>query len=307
MSPGVIAAVLFVTLVLAVVTVAALQSDRERTLRLLDAVDAGPAGLLTRSQQLDQAFRRTRPGRRVAVMLAGAGMPSWPVLGFSGAVLGVALLVAMLVLGFAGRAAAVIAFFVVIAVVRQWLAREQGKRIDQFISQLPELARLLSNGASAGLGVRRSLELAARELTEPARSEIEQVSSELAVGQSMQTALQHLSERLPSRELSVLVHTLVIQHRAGGALVTALSRIAATLDERKQLRREARTAATASTFSGSIVMILAGFSVVIVNLISPGAIDAMLGNPLGVVAVVVSALLFIVGFLVMRRMTRVVV
>ncbi len=305
MTPAIIAALVFVTLLLAVATVATLQSGRDRTRLLLDSVNAGPTGLLTRFEQADLGFRRTKVGHQVAMLLSGAGLPTWPALGFAAAVSGGAVLVAVATLGFAGRAAAVVAFFVVFALARQWLLRRQGRRTEQFIAQLPELARLLSNGASAGLGTRRALEMTAREVTEPARSELEQVASELAVGQSLHAALQNLSERLPSRELAVLVHTLVIQHRAGGALVTALSRIATTLEERKQLRREARTASIGSSFSGSAVMIIAGFAVVIVNVMSPGAIDALLGDSIGRIAVVTSTFLFVVGFILMRRVTRV--
>jgi tight adherence protein B len=304
-TPAIIAVPVFVTLLLAVATVATLQSGRDRTRLLLDSVHAGPTGLLTRFEQADLEFRRTKVGRQVGMLLSGAGLPTWPALGFSALVSAGAVLVAVSALNFAGRAAAVVAFFVVFAVARQWLVRRQGRRTEQFIAQLPELARLLSNGASAGLGTRRALEMAAREVTEPARSEIAQVASELAVGQSLQAALQHLSERLPSRELAVLVHTLVIQHRAGGALVTALSRIAGTLEERKQLRREARTASIGSSFSGSAVMVVAGFAVVIVNVMSPGAIDALLGDSIGRIAVLASTVLFVVGFLLMRRVTRV--
>ncbi len=305
MTPGIIATMLGATLVLGMLTVSLWQSERARTRALLDNAAAGPSGSVGRLGYLDRKFRQTTLGRRIGLLLAGAGMPSWSPFAFSLASLAGALVIALVTESFAGRAAAIIVFAVVLASVRQWLRRQQGKRIEQFIGQLPDLARLLSNGASAGLGVRRSLELAARELAEPARTEVHQVSSELALGESIQRALGHMSERLPSRELSVLVHTLVIQHRAGGALVTALSRIATTLEERKQLRREAQTAATGSSFSGYIVILLGGVSVVLMNLMSPGVIDKMLGMLIGQIALVVAAGCFVVGFLLLRRVTKV--
>ncbi|MCL2849886.1 MAG: type II secretion system F family protein [Micrococcales bacterium] len=305
MTPAIIAAICGVTAVLAMVTVSVWESERARTRSLLDAVDGTPSGSFGRVGVFDRRFRRTAVGRRATLLLAGAGLTAWTPFGFVTMVLTGALVFAVVTLSLAGRAAAVLLFVVVIVGVWQWLRRQQGRRIEQFIAQLPELARLLANGASAGLGVRRSLELAARELAEPARTEVEQVCGELALGQSMNQALQTLSERLPSRELAVLVHTLVIQHRAGGALVTALSRIATTLEERKQLRREARTAATGSGFSGMVVVGLAGFSVVVMNLMSPGVMDKMLGMLAGQVALVVAVSCFVVGFVLLRRVTKV--
>lgn len=304
MTPGLIAVLVFVTLVLGVATVAVLESGQARTRLLLDSAETGgrASGAFAKA---DRRFRRTQAGRQVARMLAGSGRAAWSVLGFSLVVVLGAAAVAMASYSFVGKAASGIIFASVIAAVRQWLSRQQGERVEKFIAQLPELARLMSNGASAGLGIQRSLEMAVRELAEPARSEMEQVSGELAVGQSMATALQHLSERLPSRELSVLVHTLVIQQRAGGALVTALARIAETLDDRKQLRREAKTAAVGSLFTGSAVIIMVGFAVVMANAMTPGVIDEMLMNPLGRIAVLVSTGLFFAGFLLMRRMAKV--
>lgn len=305
MTPGTIAAMLGATLVLGMLTVSMWQSERARTRALLDNAAAGPSGVVGRLGYFDSKFRRTSLGRRIGVLMAGAGLTSVSPLTFSLASVAGALVIALATQGFAGRAAAIIIFGVVLASVRQWLLRQQGKRIEAFIGQLPDLARLLANGASAGLGVRRSLELAARELAEPARTEIEQVSSELALGESIQRALGHLFARLPSRELSVLMHTLVIQHRAGGALVTALSRIAATLEERKQLRREAKTAASGSSFAGYIVILMGGFSVVIMNMMSPGVIDKMFGMLIGQIALVVAGICFVAGFLLLRRVTRV--
>ena len=304
MNPALISLLLGVTLLLAVATVAVLQHGQARTRALLDSAEAGGRAS-SLFQDADRRFRRTRAGRTVARMLAGSGRASWSVLGFSVVVVLAAGTAAMVSYPFVGKAASVIIFVACVAAVRQWLSRQQGHRVEKFIAQLPELARLMSNGASAGLGIQRSLEMAARELSEPARTEIEQVSGELAVGQSMAMALQHLSERLPSRELSVLIHTLVIQQRAGGALTTALSRIAATLDDRKQLRREARTAAVGSLFTGSAVLIMVGFAVVIANAMSPGVIDQMLMNPLGQIALLLSTVLFFAGFLLMRRIAKV--
>ena len=57
------------------------------------------------------------------------------------------------------------------------------KRRDAFIDQLPDLARVLSNGASAGLSLAGAIQLAARELHEPAAGEMRAVVEEMRVGQ----------------------------------------------------------------------------------------------------------------------------
>ena len=101
------------------------------------------------------------------------------------------------------------------------------------------------------------------------------------------------------------VRTLVIQSRTGGALVSALQDIARSLEERKQLRREARTASSGSVFGGYLVIGLGVGSVVIANLMSPGVIDELAGSFLGRLVILAAFSLFAIGFVLMRLITRV--
>jgi len=305
MSLGLIAVLLLVTLVLAVVAVATLagNSSREREIAFAGGRDAVHRGEVVRGR-LDAWVRRTSWGRRLGALLAGAGL-GWGPLGFvlRAAALGGGSVA--LVFSFVGRVGSFFVLVLVVLGLKKWLEYRRTKRIERFIGQLPELARILANAAAAGLAVRRGLELAAREMDEPASGEIEQVVGHLAVGMTLETAMRDMHERLPSRELLVLVQTLVIQSRAGGALGSALSGIAATLDERRELRREVRTAVMGVVFGGYTVIGIALSSVLLLNLISPGALDEMVTNPYGQMALAAAALFFTAGFWLMGRFTKV--
>ncbi|RYV52222.1 type II secretion system F family protein [Pengzhenrongella frigida] len=305
MSLGLITAVLLVTLVLAVVAVATLAGNmsRERELAFAGGSNTERRGVVVRGW-LDGWVRRTTWGRRLGALLAGAGL-SWGPLGFlvrAGA-LGAGSVA--LVYGFVGKIGSAVVLVLVVVGLKKWLEYRRTKRIEHFIGQLPELARILANSAAAGLAVRRGLELAAREMEEPASGEIEQVVGQLAVGQTLEKAMREMQERLPSRELLVLVQTLVIQSRAGGALGSALSGIAATLDERRELRREVRTAVMGVVFGGYTVIGIALSSVLLLNLISPGALDEMVTNPIGQVALAAAGIFFTAGFWLMGKFTKV--
>lgn len=305
MTPIQIAVLLFATLSLGIVALLQVWGAREQRREILVAADAAPRWRESRSSRLDAAFEKTATGRKVAALLAGAGLGTWSSVTAVMTLVAAEVLVGVLVDELFGTVTAVIAVVVVALGAHRWLEGRRRARTERFIAQLPELARLLANGAQAGLGMRRSIELAARELEDPAASELGQVSSELAVGRSLDSALEHLQQRLPSKELAVLVQTLVIQARAGGALVTALGHIATTLDERRQLAREARTASAGAVFTGYIVMIMGSGSVLLVNVMSPGALDEMVTNPLGVVALVGAAVFFGAGYVAIRQITKV--
>lgn len=304
-SPGLIAALLVVTLVLAVVAVATLSdsSRRERDLTAASGEGHGPRRTAAHGR-LDAAIRRTGWGHRLASLLAGAGL-TWGPLGFSVRAGGVGVIAVALVFPLVGRIGSAVVLLLVVLAFKRWLDYRRTKRIERFIGQLPELARVLANAAAAGLAVRRGMELAAREMDEPASSEIEAIVGQLSVGQTLENSLKDLHDRLPSRELLVLVQTVVIQSKAGGTLGKALSGIAATLDERRELRREVRTAVMGAVFGGYTVIGIALASVLLLNLISPGALDEMVTTPLGQAALFVASLFFGFGFWLMRRFTKV--
>ena len=87
-------------------------------------------------------------------------------------------------------------------------------------------------------------------------TEIARVTREVQLGASLDEALAHLEHRLPGRELSVLVGTLIIAQRSGGSLITALRNISETLEDRKELNREIRTVLTQVTYTGYLVAAL---------------------------------------------------
>ena len=128
-----------------------------------------------------------------------------------------------------------------ILVARGLIERRRGNRRDAFVAQLPEIARMLSNGAAAGLSMQQAVRMASRELADPAGAELKRVIEEIQVGRSVEDALEALRDRLPSREVAVLMTTIAIQQRAGGDTVRALGELAATLEARKDLRREIKT------------------------------------------------------------------
>jgi tight adherence protein B len=191
------------------------------------------------------------------------------------------------------------------AVARTLVERKRRARREEFIAQLPDLARALSNGTSAGLSMAGAVQLAARELADPAAAEMKLVVQETRLGLSMEESLERLRDRLPSREVAVLMTTLVIQQRAGGDTVRALSELGTTLEARKDLQREIRTMLSGAVFTSYLVMIMGIGTIVLVNVISPGVLREMTTTVPGIAALVVSGSLYAVAYVLIRQITRV--
>jgi tight adherence protein B len=121
----------------------------------------------------------------------------------------------------------------------------------------------------------------------------------------MDDALGELADRLPSRELVVLVTTLVLSNRAGGQVVGALRNLTETLEERKETRREVRTQLSQVNMTSYAVPVLGVGSLFLINSVNDGALDRMTGSPFGQAAVIIAFGLYAVGFLLIRRLSRI--
>ncbi|MEO5876365.1 MAG: type II secretion system F family protein [Streptosporangiaceae bacterium] len=305
MSQQGILAVLAGTLVLLVLALNDLFNGWEQRRRLAgrshmegDRKVAGPVA------RLDSAIRRTEVGQKVAKRIVASGVRI-SVLSFlalmTAGILGTVFLIGSWVAPVFGVAAAVGVGFIFFGFLR----RKEERRKEEFIAQLPELARVLSNATSAGLVLRTALEIATEELAEPARSELKHTADALRLGQSVEDALRELGERLPSRELAVLVSTLVVSARAGGSLVTALRQIAGTLEQRKEIRREVKTIMGEAVVTNYAIGGLGLGAILMVNLISPNALRNMSEDLIGQIMLAAAAGFFILSLVIIRGITRI--
>ncbi|MDO0925974.1 type II secretion system F family protein [Streptomyces sp. TG1A-8] len=296
------------TCVLAVAGVHTYASGRARRAALIDrlshAGQAPAAGRRRRFRALDRRLRGTSPGRRLETRLAATGLDVTPgeFLAYLLATVAALWLIGQATLApFFGPLAGLLG----IGAAVQFLTWQRQKRIERFINQLPELARILANATQAGLALRTAIGMAAEELEAPAGEELSKVADQLAVGHSMEDALGELADRLPSRELVVLVTTLVLSNRAGGQVVSALRNLTETLEERKETRREVRTQLSQVTMTSYAVPVLGIGALFLMNGVKDGALERMTGSPVGQACVVVAFAMYAVGFVLIRRMSRI--
>ncbi|HEX5568098.1 MAG TPA: type II secretion system F family protein [Streptomyces sp.] len=294
--------------VLAVAGVHAYSSGRAQRQALIDRLSRtgqiADAGRRRRFHGVDRRLRRTGLGSRVESKLAATGLDLTPgefLVYVAVAVTGLWTLASSVLAPFFGPIAGLIGLWG----ANTFLTWQRNRRIEAFIAQLPELSRVLANATRAGLALRTALAMAADELDAPAGDELGKVAAQLAVGHSIDDALRELADRLPSRELVVLVTTLVLSNRAGGAVVSSLQNLTRTLEERKETRREVRTQLSQVNITAYTVPGIGLGAMLLINGIEPGALDRVTGSLAGQVAVVVALGLYVLGFVAIRRISRI--
>ncbi|MFJ8883350.1 type II secretion system F family protein [Streptomyces sp. NPDC102402] len=280
------------------------KAQREALVDRLSSTGQTDMGPQRRFRGLDRRLRRTKLGKRIELKLAATGLDITPGEYFFYVVASVAalwLIAASVLASFFGPLAGLGALWG----ANTFLNWHRTKRTEAFISQLPEISRVLANATQAGLSLRTSIAMAADELEAPAGDELRVVADQLGVGRTLDDALGELAERLPSRELVVLVSTLILSNRAGGQVVSSLRNLTVTLEERKETRREVRTQLSQVNTTAYAVPAIGIGAMLLVNSILPGALDRMTGSVAGQIAVIVSLSLYALGFVAIRRISKI--
>jgi tight adherence protein B len=280
-------------------------SNRRAQLAARGRADSGGGAFRAMLEDLDRRLRRTKSGQRLAQWLKSSGGELAPVDFLAICIVGGLMMSILLTLMLPRLVALVVGYALVIFAARAWFERRRRQRREAFINQLPDVARTLSNGTQAGLSIAGAVQMAARELDEPAGAEMANVVQEMRLGQPLDRALERLQERLPSREVAVLMTTIIIQQRAGGDTVRALQELGGTLEARKDLLREIRTVLSGSVFTSYVVAGIGIGTILLMNVISPGILREMTTSVAGLAALSIAGVLWAIAFVLIRAATRV--
>jgi tight adherence protein B len=192
-----------------------------------------------------------------------------------------------------------------------YVKRAQNKRLQKFNEQLPDMLNLVVNGLRAGYSVMQALEAVSKELPPPISDEFRRVVQEMGLGVSTEKALDNLLRRIPSDDLDMTITAMNVQREVGGNLAEILDTISYTIRERVRIKGEIRVLTTTQAFSGQVLALMPVFVVLILYLINPEYMQEFTSPvnnsplPCGYIGLGCSALLIIVGYLVMRRMGKV--
>ena len=122
-----------------------------------------------------------------------------------------------------------------------WLKNKRTKRVQKFNDGLADMITTIIGSLKAGYSFMQALKTVAEESESPIKEEINTLLNELNYGISMEEALNNLKERMPSTDLELMIHSVLIQRQIGGNLSIILEVIVNTIRERKKLERQVRT------------------------------------------------------------------
>lgn len=171
---------------------------------------------------------------------------------------------------------------------------------------LPDVALAVADSLGAGRSLRASLPAAAISLDGPAAVELSRLGAELDLGSPTAAAVAAWRRRMRSPRVDAFATALLSQRLAGGDLAGLLRRFAEGAAERDRVADDARAATSQARFTGLLVVAMPSGGALFAELIQPGFLLGILAAPGAAVLLAVAAGLQVVGFVAIRRLSRVV-
>jgi tight adherence protein B len=186
-----------------------------------------------------------------------------------------------------------------------WVRRQNTKRRRKIDSQLGDMIALMGNGLRAGFSIQQAVTSVAEANREPISSEIRRVVRETALGIDLEIALEHLNERLESKDFDMMMTAIAIHRRVGGNLAEVMDKIAEVIRERVRVAGEVRVLTAQARASGYIVTGLPFAVGGILSVISPGYERPLFQSPMGWGLIIAGLIMISVGYALIRKITNI--
>ena len=197
----------------------------------------------------------------------------------------------------------VVAVFIVM-VGETWVSRRAAQRREKFSRQLPNALQMMGSSLQSGFGIMDAIRTVAHDMEQPLSTEFGRILDETRAGGSFEAALERLAERMGGSDLRIVVQALTIHRQVGGDLGGILAQVAMTMREREKLRRDISSMTAQERMSATIVAALPIFALGFFIVSDKTLVESLWTTQLGQILSGTAIALEVVGFILMRRVTK---
>ena len=187
-----------------------------------------------------------------------------------------------------------------------WLARHlDARRRAQFEMQLPETIAIMSNALRAGFSISQAFDSVVEQGDRPTSEEFAILQQQLKLGMSFEEALESMSGRVGSDDLTLVTTAILIARRTGGNVIEIFDRISETIRGRMRVKRKIRSLTAQGRLQGIVVSLMPLFLCLVMTLVRPDLMVPFLASAAGLAALVATTALIAAGWLMIRRIINI--
>lgn len=186
-----------------------------------------------------------------------------------------------------------------------WLNSRIKKRRQAFTEQLGDCLTTVANALRAGYSFQQAMDVVAREMEPPISSEFEHVATDVAMGVTLENALEQMNNRVGSSDFDLVVTAVLIQREIGGNLAQILDTISYTINERIRMKREINALTAQGRFSALVLLVLPFVVAAFCWIFNHDQMLLFVNEDAGRMAIVGMFLLEFIGYLTIQRIVNI--
>jgi tight adherence protein B len=179
------------------------------------------------------------------------------------------------------------------------------RRRAAFNAQLPEALATMSNALRAGFSISQAFDSVVDRGEDPMSEEFRILQQQLKIGMSFEDALESMSNRVGSDDLTLVTTAILISRKTGGNVTEIFDKISETIRGRMKIERKVRTLTAQGRMQGILVSVMPFLLGIAMVLMKPKMMIPFLCSFMGIVSCVVVILLITAGWLVIRKITKI--
>ena len=182
-----------------------------------------------------------------------------------------------------------------------WSSVRIKKRREAFTEQLSDCLTTVANALRAGYSFQQAMDVVAKEMEPPMSTEFERVSTDIAMGVSLEEALEQMNRRIGSADFDLVVTAVLIQREIGGNLAQILDTISDTINERIRMKREISALTAQGRFSAWVLILLPFVTAAFCYVFNHDQTMMLFTEDSGRIALAVALIMEFIGFVVIQK------
>lgn len=179
------------------------------------------------------------------------------------------------------------------------------RRRAQFNEQLPEALSTMSNALRAGFSINQAFESVVDTGDKPISEEFQILMKQLSIGMSFDEALESMSERVGSDDLTLVTTAILIARKTGGNVTEIFDNIGKTIRERMKVERKVKSLTAQGRLQGAVVTAMPFLLGLGMTVMKPKLMIPFFCSLVGVAAIIATLSLMVVGWLLIRKIIKI--
>ena len=184
----------------------------------------------------------------------------------------------------------------------KWLDERRRRKFNE---QLPEALATMSNALRAGFSIAQAFDSVVEIGDKPIAEEFAILQQQLRIGMTFEAALDSMSQRVGSEDLTLVTTAILISRKTGGNVTEIFDKISNTIRGRMRVERKVRTLTAQGRLQGLIVSLMPILLGTAMTIIKPKMMIPFFTSMVGVISLVAMTVLITLGWMMIRKIVKI--